>query len=192
MMQIPFMMIVLSRVLKYGANRWTNIIAGAIMIAIQAGTMGMGTAPSLVYLFYSAIEITCNLVIIWLAWMWRNPHPSHFATHSNKPSLEEFMKAIVYTEYGPADVLHLSDVEKPTPEDHEVLIKVHATSVTAADCNARNFVFVPPGFGFLARLMFGLRKPSSRSSARNCRVKLLKLARMSSCSRRVTRSLASV
>lgn len=69
------------------------------------------------------------------------------------------MKAIVYNEYGPADVLHLQEVEKPTPKDHEVLIKVHATSVTAADCNARGFVFVPPGFGFLARLMFGLRKP---------------------------------
>ena len=40
-----------------------------------------------------------------------------------------------------------------------MLIKVHATSVTAGDCNARGFVFVPPGFGFLARLMFGLRKP---------------------------------
>ena len=73
MMQIPFMMIVLSRVLKYGANRWANLIAGAIMIAIQVGSMGMGTAPSLVYLFYSAIEITFNLVIIWMAWMWRNP-----------------------------------------------------------------------------------------------------------------------
>jgi NADPH2:quinone reductase len=69
------------------------------------------------------------------------------------------MKAIVYTEYGPADVLHLQDVEKPTPKDNEVLIKVHATSVTAGDCNARGFVFVPPGFGFLPRLMFGLRKP---------------------------------
>ena len=69
------------------------------------------------------------------------------------------MKAIVYTQYGPADVLHLQEVEKPTPKDNEVLIKVHATSVTAADCNARGFVFVPPGFGFLARLMFGLRKP---------------------------------
>ena len=72
-MQIPFMMIVLSRVLKYGINRWTNIIAGAIMIAIQLGSMGMGTAPSLVYLFYSAIEITCNFVIILIAWKWRNP-----------------------------------------------------------------------------------------------------------------------
>jgi NADPH:quinone reductase-like Zn-dependent oxidoreductase len=69
------------------------------------------------------------------------------------------MKAIVYTEYGSADVLHLQEVEKPTPKDNEVLIKVHATTVTAGDCNARGFVFVPPGFGFLARMMFGLRKP---------------------------------
>ncbi len=69
------------------------------------------------------------------------------------------MKAIVYSKYGPADVLHLQDVEKHTAKDNEVLIKVHATSVTAGDCNARGFVFVPPGFGFIARLMFGFRKP---------------------------------
>ena len=69
------------------------------------------------------------------------------------------MKAIVYTQYGPADVLHLQDMEKPTPKDNEVLIKVHATSVTTGDCNARGFVFVPPGFGFIARLAFGQRKP---------------------------------
>lgn len=69
------------------------------------------------------------------------------------------MKAMVYTQYGPADVLHLQEVEKPTPNNNEVLIKVHATSVTAGDCNARGFTFVPPGFGFPARLMFGLRKP---------------------------------
>ena len=100
------------------------------------------------------------------------------------------MKAIVYTQYGPADVLHLQEVEKPTPKDNEVLIKVHATSVTAGDCNARGFVFVPPGFGFLARLMFGFRKPKQPSSAWSWRVKLSKLARMSSGSRRVIRSLA--
>ncbi len=69
------------------------------------------------------------------------------------------MKAIVYTEYGPADVLHLAEVEKPTPKDSEVLIKIHATTVTAGDCNARGSTFVPPGFGFLQRLMFGLRRP---------------------------------
>src|SRR5512133_2657252 len=50
-------------------------------------------------------------------------------------------------------------MDKPTPKDNEVLIQVHATSVTAGDCNARGFTFVPPGFGFISRLMFGLRKP---------------------------------
>ena len=69
------------------------------------------------------------------------------------------MKAIVYTKYGSPDVLHLEEVKKPVPRDNEVLIKVHATSVTAGDCNARGFVFVPPGFGFVSRLAFGLRKP---------------------------------
>jgi NADPH:quinone reductase-like Zn-dependent oxidoreductase len=69
------------------------------------------------------------------------------------------MKAIVYNEYGSADVLHLAEVAKPAPKDNEVLIKIHASTVTAGDCNARGFTFVPPGFGFLARLMFGLRRP---------------------------------
>jgi hypothetical protein len=73
MMEIPIAMIILSRVLKYRANRWANIIAGAIMAAIQVGTMGMGTPPTLHYLFYSAIEIACNLFIVWYAWKWRNP-----------------------------------------------------------------------------------------------------------------------
>lgn len=69
------------------------------------------------------------------------------------------MKAVVYTQYGGPDVLHLKEVEKPTPKDDEVLIKVHTTTVTTGDCNMRGFVFVPPGFKFFSRLAFGLNKP---------------------------------
>jgi len=66
------------------------------------------------------------------------------------------MKAIVYREYGSPDVLKLETVEKPTPKDNDVLIRVYATSVTAADTMMRR------GDTFLSRIVLGLRKPGKR------------------------------
>ncbi len=70
-MEIPFVMILLSRVLNYRANRLTNIIAGIIMTAAQIGSLFVGS-PELHYSFYSAIEISGTVFIVWYAWRWRN------------------------------------------------------------------------------------------------------------------------
>ena len=67
------------------------------------------------------------------------------------------MKAIVFEEYGPPDVLQLKEIERPVPKDNEVRIKIHATSVTKYDCWVRSNT-APPGFGLLMRIVSG-RKP---------------------------------
>ena len=68
------------------------------------------------------------------------------------------MKAIVYTKYGPPEVLKLKEVEKPVPKDNEVLIKVHATTAHIGDTRIRSFN-VPRGAWLPMRLYLGIRKP---------------------------------
>jgi len=75
MFEIPFLMIVLSWILKYRANRWANIIAGALFVVAQIGSLFAG-APSPAYIFYSTIEIAGLLLIVWNAWKWTNPEGS--------------------------------------------------------------------------------------------------------------------
>jgi NADPH:quinone reductase-like Zn-dependent oxidoreductase len=88
------------------------------------------------------------------------------------------MKAAVHTRYGPADVVRISDVEKPTARDNEVLVKVHATTVNRTDCGfraAKPFVSAWPRFAVAYRAgggdqgVWGLgwSSPSTQTSARS-------------------------
>ena len=64
--EIPIAMVFLSRVLKYRANRWANIIAGVITILFVV----VGGSLTLHYIFFAAIEVVCLSLIIWYAWKW--------------------------------------------------------------------------------------------------------------------------
>ncbi len=66
------------------------------------------------------------------------------------------MRAVVFDRYGAPDVLRLEDVEQPVPKEHEVLVKMHATTVTRSDCAVR------AGKPFISRFFTGLRRPKQR------------------------------
>jgi chromate transport protein ChrA len=70
--EIPFLMIILSWVLKHKANRWANIIAGTLFVLAQISSLFLGV-PSPAYIFYSTVEIAALLLIVWNAWKWTNP-----------------------------------------------------------------------------------------------------------------------
>ncbi len=73
LMEIPMAMVLLSRLLDDAANRWTNIIAGALMTVVQIGSLFLGSSLSMYYIFFSTIEIACTVLIAWSAWKWSNP-----------------------------------------------------------------------------------------------------------------------
>ncbi len=76
------------------------------------------------------------------------------------------MKAAVFTEYGPPEVLQLKEVAKPSPKDNEILIKIYATPINFADTLIRNFKAISPKkfhmpflFWLIGKITFGFRKP---------------------------------
>ena len=71
------------------------------------------------------------------------------------------MKAIIWTAYGPPDVLQLREVEKPTPKDNEVLIRIYATTATAGDCEQRS-LNLPIWFALAMRAYVGLKRPTRK------------------------------
>src|ERR1700693_2458085 len=66
------------------------------------------------------------------------------------------MKAVVFDRYGPPEVQRMEEVERPVPKDDEVLVRIHATTVTRSDCGIR------AAKPFVIRFFFGLRRPKQR------------------------------
>jgi NADPH:quinone reductase-like Zn-dependent oxidoreductase len=73
-------------------------------------------------------------------------------------SVRSLMKAAVYRRYGPPDVVRIEEVPRPEPKTNELLVRVRATTVSAGDSRLRS-ARVPPGFGLMMRLAFGIFGP---------------------------------
>jgi uncharacterized protein DUF6326 len=72
LMETAIAMVLLSRVLRYGPNRWTNVAAGVLHTAAVAWSLS-GGAVNVFYVFFAMIEIACTLFIVWYAWTWPRP-----------------------------------------------------------------------------------------------------------------------
>src|SRR5512136_1606024 len=71
LMETAIAMVLLSRILNYGVNRWANVIVGAVQtLAVLFFTFLGGTQPAAFSAFFAIIEIVCTLFIIWYAWKW--------------------------------------------------------------------------------------------------------------------------
>ncbi|MBE9101890.1 DUF6326 family protein [Vacuolonema iberomarrocanum] len=75
--EVPIAMVLLSRLLPYGTNRWANIIAAVVTLSfeINNGTTDLDDT------FHMAIEMAALCFIIWSTWRWRNPAPKYYSTH---------------------------------------------------------------------------------------------------------------
>ena len=69
------------------------------------------------------------------------------------------MKAVIWTAYGSPDVLEVQEIHRPKPNENEILVKVHAATVTAGDCEVRSLSF-PPYLSLPMRAYIGWQKPT--------------------------------
>jgi uncharacterized protein DUF6326 len=87
LLETSIAMVLLSLILKYRANRWTNIIVGVIQIAAVVQSLTGPLYWNLYYGFFAAIEIACLLFIVWYAWTW--PRPEGAVLASGQASVSE-------------------------------------------------------------------------------------------------------
>lgn len=82
--------------------------------------------------------------------------------HVPLKKIGQSVKAIIYENYGPPSVLHVAEVDKPTPKTGEILVHIRAVEVTKADCELRAFRFPVKWFSWPLRAAMGIRKPKNK------------------------------